>query len=363
MFLFSTFEQIIRSTMADYINVKSLPIKLGTVSANIFMLKVKDAVYLTYVAVRGKDKEAGAVQRVLSPIRLRSVEEYVLKGNMFFAPFFFNWTNIDSLLEVGPDGDIKIPNVASSAQVLDGQHRLAGLSRAMEKDPSIGDKEIVVIMSDRLNTQDAAKVFLNINTEQKPVPASLIYDLFGEINKNDKDLPLVRAKDIATDLQNNIFSPYKGVIKFPGQPRGVGFIDLSTVVNSIKPLLENDGVFNRFKISNLENQTNVVFNFFNALKDAYDKENIWFNKARNPFFTNAGFVAAVDVLNRILVPKCAAEKDFTQNSFARQLNLNGELLQRSDIKNMDGKSQRKTISDFLEDSIHQDLPAEDGYKF
>ena len=337
---------------------------MGDIEANIFTLKVKDAVLLTYVAVRGQDKEAGAVQRVLSTVRLRSIEDFVLKGNTFYSPFFFNWTNgDDDLVFDNSRVELDIPIVASSAQVLDGQHRLAGLSRAMEKDASIGNRDIIVIMTDRLNTDKAARIFLNINTEQRPVPPSLIYDLFGEINKDDKTIPIVRSKDIASELQNNSLSPYKGIIKFPGQPRGAGFIDLSAIVNSIKPLLERDGVFNKYKINNLENQINVIFNYFNALKVAYENERLWYNKSANPFFTNAGFVAAIDVLNRVLMAKCATEKDFTQDAFIKHLKLDTVLLQRSDIKNKDGKSQRRVIVEFLEESINQDLPAEDGYKF
>ena len=144
---------------------------MGNITANIFSLKVKDAVLLTYVAVRGKDKESGAVQRVLSTVRLRSIEDFVLKGNIFYSPFFFNWTNEDNLLQFNNDKtELNIPIVGASAQVLDGQHRLAGLSRAMEKDASVGDRNIIVIMTDRLKTDDAAKIFLNINTEQRPVP-------------------------------------------------------------------------------------------------------------------------------------------------------------------------------------------------
>lgn len=350
--------------MVNYIKVQNLPIIMGGIEANIFSLKVKDAVFLTYVAVRGKDKETGAVQRVLSTVRLRSIEDFVLKGNIFYSPFFFNWTNNEDLLQLSDDKkELNIPIVATSAQVLDGQHRLAGLSRAMEKDASIGDKDIIVIMTDRLGTEAAARIFLNINTEQRPVPPSLIYDLFGEINKEDKNIPVVRAKDIASELHHNSLSPYKGLVKFPGQPRGVGYIDLSTIVNSIKPLLEQDGIFNKYKISNLENQINVIFNYFNALKAAYENDNLWYNKSANPFFTNAGFVAAIDVLNRILIAKCATEKDFTQEAFIKHLKLDTALLQRSDIRNKDGKSQRKAIAEFLEESINQDLPTEDGYKF
>jgi hypothetical protein len=90
---------------------------------------------------------------------------------------------------------------------------------------------------------------------------------------------------------------------------------------------------------------------------------LWYNKTVNPFFTNTGFTAAIDVLNRVLIAKCAADKDFTQASFVKHLKLDATLLQRSDIKNKDGKSQRKAIAEFLEESINQDLPTEDGYKF
>ena len=86
-------------------------------------------------------------------------------------------------------------------------------------------------------------------------------------------------------------------------------------------------IFNKYKITNLENQINVIFNYFNALKTAYENSHIWYNKTINPFFTNAGFVAAIEVLNRVLIAKCAAEKDFTLESFVKQLKLDATLLQ------------------------------------
>ena len=117
------------------------------------------------------------------------------------------------------------------------------------------------------------------------------------------------------------------------------------------------------RVHNLKELQNVIFNYFNALKIAYENAQLWYNKTVNPFFTNAGFTAAIDVLNRVLIAKCAADKDFTQASFVKHLKLDATLLQRSDIKNKDGKSQRKAIAEFLEESINQDLPTEDGYKF
>ena len=182
-----------------------------------------------------------------------------------------NWTNQDFGIKE-ENGIISIPLVPNSAQVLDGQHRLAGLERAMKKDPSVEEQEVMVVLSNLLNTKEAASVFLNINTEQRPVPKSLIYDLFGVINENEPELPLVRAKDIALALQMDDKSPYLNSVKMPGSMRGVGIIDLSTIVNAIRPLLEDDGAFKKFRILNLENQVTIVLNYFNAIKTFYMKK-------------------------------------------------------------------------------------------
>ena len=128
------------------------------------------------VAVRGRDDVEGAVQRVLNKRRVGSIKNFILEGNMFFNSFILNWVNSDYLIDIC-DGKLHIPQVSAGAQVIDGQHRLEGLKQAVEETPSISEQSIVIVLVQHLSTNDAAKLFLNINTEQKPVPASLVYDL------------------------------------------------------------------------------------------------------------------------------------------------------------------------------------------
>lgn len=346
--------------MADLKEYKMLKISLGDIPAYVFMMEVRDLEFLTYTAVRGRDNEPGAVQRMLSPVRLRSIEEYILKGNTFYTPFFINWTNNDEEI-IENENSITLPMVHASAQVLDGQHRLEGYRRASVKRPEVESTKVVVILTKNLDTIAAASIFLNINTEQKPVPKSLIYDLFGLIHQKDTDIPQVRAKDIALTLQKSEDSPYQNSIKMPGALRGVGLIDLSTIINSIKPFLGEEGAFTRYNIVTLENQSAVIINYFNAIKSAYGKN--WYSKSINPFLTNAGFVAAMTVLGKLLIPKCAELKDFTQSKISDLLHIDSNILQRSDIKNQDGKTQRKNIAKYLEDSINRDIPEENAYKF
>lgn len=344
------------------VKTKSLKTKFGQLTVYTQSMKIKDVLQIFYVAVRGKDEEEGAVQRVLNRQRINAIKKYILEGNNFYSTFILNWTD-QKIKPTFLNDEITIPLAPSSAQVIDGQHRLVGLQEAFKENESIGLKEILVTLSLNLSTKEAAIIFININSEQKPVPKSLIYDLFGEI-ENDTNHSINRATDIADELNENVESPYYSCIKYPGQPKGVGIIDLSTVVSSLKKQLEADGVFASHKLTNLQNQKNVIFNYFSALRFYYDREDLWSNKNKNPFLTNAGFFGAVEHLVKNLLIKCAEKKSFKIEDFKSLLDLpKGELLQRADLKNLEGKSQRKAIVDFLQDNYLKSLPSQEEYEF
>lgn len=340
-----------------------LCISIANFNARVLLMSVRDVETIHYVSIRGRNNEAGAVQRVLSPVRLDSIEKYVLNGHMFYSPFYLNWNSKEHMLQIEEDGTLIIPLEADCAQVIDGQHRLAGLKRAMQKDKSIGDRKILVILSENLQTRDAAEIFININTEQRPVPKSLIYDLFGLINQNDADESILRAKDLADRLQNDIDSPYRALIKYPGQKRGIGKVDLSTVVNSLQPQLEANGLFIQKKLYSLEVQSSVLINYFSAIKDAYDRFNLWDVKTKNPFLTNAGFYGAIEALCSDIINKCIEKKNFSVATFKEILNISGELLMKDDIAGLEGRAQRKKVKEFILVNVNDQLPDEDEYTF
>lgn len=341
---------------------KVLKSKFGKLTVYHLTMKVKDVIHISYVAIRGKDDEEGAVQRILNRQRISSIKSFVLEGNMFFNTFILNWTNA----KIKPkfiNGSITVPIIPSAAQVIDGQHRLAGLEEAIKDNDKIGDQEILVTFCIGLTTKDAASIFVNINSEQKPVPKSLIYDLFGEMEDNANH-SINRATDIADELNDNENSPYYGAIKFPGKARGVGIIELSAIVTSLKKHLESDGVFATHKLTNLQNQKLVILNYFSALKFFYDREDLWNNRAKNPFLTNAGFIGAIEHLVSNLITKCAENKSFKVSDFKKLLDIpKGGVLVRADLKNLEGKSQRKAVVEFLESNLLKSLPDQKEYEF
>lgn len=334
--------------------------KLGDVDAYIFLAKVKDILPIYYVAVRGRDNEAGAVQRILNRRRITAIADFVLEGNMFFNTFILNWTDEYYSIMKGK-GKLQIPSVSASVQVIDGQHRLEGLKRANDTDTAIGENDILVILVEHISTQDAAKIFLNINTEQKPVPPSLVYDLFGEIK--DKNYYIVRATDIGNKLHEDKESPYYQCIKLPGSAQGVGKIDLSTVVNALKVYTVEQGTFSQYNLNDFESQYRVVFNFFNAIKFFYEKETSWL-KSQNPFMMNAGFHAGVKFLCEDIIPRCVEKRSFEEKTIRGLIPLNEQgLLFKNDIKNRQGKDQRNEIYNFLKSSLLREVPDQDEYKF
>lgn len=334
----------------------------GDIPAYTFSMKVKDLVYIHYVAVRGVDDEEGAVQRVLSKARISKIKNYVLDGNIFFNSFILNWTDTSFPISL-QNSQISIPIIASSAQVIDGQHRITGLEEAMKESKKIGDQDVIVTMCQNLTTPQAAGIFLNINTEQRPVPKSLIFDLFGEVESNPIHA-INRATDIAEALNEDPTSPLYKLIKFPGSPRGVGKIELSSFVMALKRHLEKDGEFYRVKLKSLDAQKAAVSNFFSALKSFYDSSKVWQSATNNPFFKAAGFNGAIDFLSDKLLLKAAERKSFTVETMKSILRLDdSSLLTWEDLQGTDGKTARKKVAEYLGSSLTSNLADQDEYEF
>lgn len=335
---------------------------LGDIETFTFSMPVKDVIHIYYVAVRGIDAEDGAVQRPLSRARIEKIKDYVLDGNTFLNSFILNWTESENAPTINGN-KIKFPITAAAAQAIDGQHRLAGLEAAIEEAENIGELEIIVTLAIGLNTKNSAKVFLNINTEQKPAPKSLVYDLFGEI-ESDPEHAMNRATDIARQLNDEEGSPLHRLLKFPGSARGVGKIELSTFVNAYKKHFEPDGEFPKVKLRTFEHQHLVIRNFFSALKTVYSNDGLWTNASQNPFFKAAGFNGASEFLIAKLLQKCAEKGSFTIDTMLEVMSLEeGNLLQWNDMKGLDGKTAKKLVTDYLEKGMISAIGKNATYSF
>lgn len=347
--------------MALSSEVPAIQVHQGEREFFLTVLTAKQLASISYVAIRGQSDEEGAVQRIFNRDRLSSLRRYALQGGSYPSSIVLNWTG-----KTHPkfdDGLLTVLLEPRSAQIIDGQHRVEGLREAIVESVDIGDTQIPVSIYVGLDTKACADLFLSINTEQKQVPRSLVFDLYGVASESVVDPAAVRARDIAMHLNEDCGSPYFENIKMPNQPIRKGGIALSTAVAALKPLVEAKGIFEQIDASELEVQKKIVMNYFLALRRRYGER--WPERT-NAFMFAAGFTGAVDFLKLKLIPICnnRSPKDFSVDFISSLLEFSKEnSIRQEEMKGIGGKDAPKIVYDRLVGALKQDKPTASAFKF
>lgn len=298
---------------------------------------------VSYAAIRNQSEEVGAVQRVLSSRRIAGIKQFAQSVGVFPSTIVLNWPK--SAEVKFSKGQLSLPNGEHLAQIIDGQHRVAGLRAAIQDEANLGKMEIPVSIYIGLETKKCADIFISINTEQKPVPKSLVFDLYGIASEPVVDPAALRSRDIAEALNEVHESPYYGEIKMPGMPTRKGGIALSTAVTGIKSLVEEKGVFEQIGIEELELQRTVIFNLFGALKEKYSS--LWHDK-ENPFMYAAGFLGALEFLKLKLITHCNEVRSFKQEIISSAIDFEREgLIRQEELRGFSGGVATKHVYDRL----------------
>lgn len=300
---------------------------------------------ISYAAVRGVDSEPGAVQRLLNSRRINSIRDFFLAGGDLPTNIILNWTaDLDAFNAAGTEFTFEPEE--RLAQIIDGQHRVAGLREAIAANSALATLEVPVAIFGGLSTQECADIFLSINTEQKPVARSLVYDLYGIASSELVDDTVVRANDIVTELNETESSPYRGYFKFPGAPRTRGGIALSTAVSELKPLLEAKGDFDQINVTSLETQYQVLENFWSAIADKYGEE--W-HSTQNAFLFAAGFSGGIEFFRKRLIPYCNTKRSFAKEMLSDVIGIpRNDLILQNEVKGLGGKDAPRVIFERLD---------------
>ncbi len=321
--------------------IKYLQLKHDDITYYLCRMSCKDIINISYIARRGFDEEEGAVQRILNKSRITSIANYLLNGGYFPTNIILNVTDNTKVSIDTNNSTLTFSEETRIAQLLDGQHRVAGMREAQKSNPAIGNVEFPVLLAIGLSTSQCANIFVSINTEQKNVPKSLIYDLYGLVETPNRDYSLDRGRDIAENLNKMEDSPYAGYVKFPGSARFKGGIQLSSMVNSLRPLVKSRGEFEKYNITTLERQTKTLINYFSALQYYYDKK--WY-ELTNPFLYGSGFSAAIDVLINKLLPHCHSKRSYSIETFKSVIHLTRENLPtQNDVKKTSGEAAKEIL--------------------
>lgn len=269
----------------------------------VFVIKSDLLNKIAYVSKRFENKEEG-YQRNLTKKRGIEIHDYIFKLKGVIP------NNIILNFDVGLNYDEKNHTVSfdvkdNIAWVVDGQHRLYGLSLSRK---SI---DVVVVAFEKLPLSDQTKIFRTINSTQKGVNASLIYDLM-DLAK-DADYIDQRAHELVKKLNEDEESPWYNQIKMLGV--GHGLISQSAFIGNLKPLLDKTKVGHLTNYSE-EEQYKILKNYFNAIRAIFPDD--W-GKSNSLLTKTSGFYALMELLPTIMNLCLQINPDLTTNAIINAL--------------------------------------------
>ncbi len=168
--------------------------------------------------------DSEGIQRRLSLSRIKEISKFLENADSFFPNCVILSVNIENLdyddvfcLNSKGQQIIQLSE-DTTFQIIDGQHRLAGLFLSDESIKK--DFEVPIVLFINVTKNFCAKIFIDVNGNQKPVNSSVIYDLYdftpdGSDFENDKKLHF-----ICKTMNEEVSSPLYKHIKMLGIGRG-----------------------------------------------------------------------------------------------------------------------------------------------
>lgn len=219
--------------MEKYIeNIKYIEVKQPIGKLYIANIRCEDLLDIAKFDIRRIVNEEGneldtyfGIQRKPSPARLKEISEYVGFIDATFPSSIViainTYKNIEDEVLVKNiiinDNSLSIRKSDEIAQIIDGQHRLLGLQKAIDDNQlfnnNIKDFELVVTIYVDMDIENQSMVFSTINKAQTKVNKSLVFDLYDLSNSRS---PYRTAHNIVRVLNENEKSPLKNKIKMLG---------------------------------------------------------------------------------------------------------------------------------------------------
>lgn len=170
---------------------------------------------------------------------------------------------------------IEIPELCDTKMlIVDGQHRFVGVQRFYEKHPDYLEKvdiEFITTFLIGYDLYEQAKIFANVNFEQKPVKKDLYYDIFGSLPKVKNEMTL--AHFTVKKLNDDADSPLKDMVRMLGI--GSGIISQAYLFKEIMFLFKPNKVFGVYFSRYKEDKDDykkiplLLKMYFNIIKDKF----------------------------------------------------------------------------------------------
>ncbi|WP_312549832.1 DGQHR domain-containing protein [Massilia sp.] len=167
-------------------------------------------------------------QRVLDEKRAQDIADYMDLG--------FGTIPSSIILSAQPDADLKLVGGGKTIEftygphsflIIDGQHRVFGFAKARTK------LRVPVVIFNGLNKQQESRLFIDVNTKQRPVPSELLLDLkkLADLEGDEEGL----LRELFDTFNDDEDSPLLGLMSPAAKIKGK--ISRVTFNAAVRPIL------------------------------------------------------------------------------------------------------------------------------
>ena len=328
-------------------------VRQGSLKLYATSIKVEDLNLPNFYMINKLDpEEAGpGYQRILNESRAKRLADYLLEGekegDAFLPTSIFLATNKDIPFDSTTNTITFDVAKVGPFNVVDGQHRIAGLILAAEKNPDMLKFEIPVNIAVSLDDVSQMCHFLIVNTTQrsvdKAVEQQIVARLTGMVDL--EEMPTIprwirrqvekgedaRALVVANFLNTDANSPWLGKIKMANEEDDNGAtINQKSFVNSLKKYIFSSNN----PLSNPEWDTKrsaILSNYWKAIVELLVDES---SPKQSVIFKTIG-VDLFHIASATVFTNLAMQKDFKKETIKKLLekgfsNLTGESVGMSD---------------------------------
>jgi len=300
----------------------------------LFFIEPHKLLQASYVARREIGNER-YYQRILQRTRIGHIREFLKKGRSFpnsiviafnKPPAFTPYPEISKQYPWWPDGVgfgcLTFPTNYRSCWIIDGQHRLYSFSDIHT------DAKLSVVAFHKLPLEKQAQYFIEINREQKPVEADLIWDLQGAIHPSTDEgiiSTVVRKLNQTAPLENRIYVPLTGrrtrnQLKFSGICLSIQNTHLTRERTINMTAAQKNPLYSVSFEQTVERVSNAIAVFLQAVDAVFKRED------KDEFlFTNVGLSTMIPLFEVILAYKNRTPSAEDTNRYLEALQMHFEM--------------------------------------
>jgi DNA sulfur modification protein DndB len=204
------------------LRIPAVKTKMGGYTCYGFSISPEYLLKISYVSHRakGKPSDVDTYQRMLKRSRLASIRAYISEDGIFPTNIVvnipermirFEKARQDVPAERAVVGWVHLRPTYKTAWIIDGQHRLF----AYASHPAAAKSTLAVLAFVGLPASEQARLFVDINAEQRKVKQSLLQELYAELHADAAD-PELRVRAVLSkallSLDADPVSPFSGRI-------------------------------------------------------------------------------------------------------------------------------------------------------